>query len=222
MCCVLCFVLVFFIYFGQQSEQTVFKHDIMNKHNQGYGICGAKNSYSSKVKLDNWVEDNIGSVLAQNTSSVAHNYDTVQSSCHIHPREMPVSRRPPINMPSTQELKAKNKEGMPYSMLFDHGLRDQLPGERFTTTSMLTIMKPTPQFQNAYEKKTLQRAKSKQMLSDINLSYVKTTEQRMANAHLNFSPKDTTPSLVKPANACELPNFHRHRPLTSTFPEFNQ
>ncbi len=93
----------------------------MYKQNQGYGICGAKNIYSSKVKLDNWVEDNIGAVLAQNPKETTHSYDTVQSSTHCPPNQWP------LNMPTTQELKAKNKEGMPYSMLFDHGIRDQLP-----------------------------------------------------------------------------------------------
>jgi hypothetical protein len=41
----------------------------------------------------------------------------------------PLENRPeapkmPVNIPSTQELKAKNKEGMPYSLLFDHGTRE--------------------------------------------------------------------------------------------------
>ncbi len=97
----------------------------MHKQNQGYGICGAKNMYSSKVKLDNWVEDDIGAVLALRTEQLPHSYDTVQSSSHRHPNQWPAATHPPLNVPSTQELKAKNKEGMPYSLLFDHGIREE-------------------------------------------------------------------------------------------------
>lgn len=72
---------------------------------------------------------------------------------------------------------------------------------------MMTIMKPTPQFGNVYQNKTMQRVKSKQMIADINLSFQKTTEQQMANAHVNFTPKEFLS--VGERTTCELPVFRR-------------
>ena len=50
--------------------------------NQGYGICGAKNIYCSKVNLDNWVEDEIGAVIANVDKPKVNYYQTVQMASH--------------------------------------------------------------------------------------------------------------------------------------------
>lgn len=92
------------------------------KKNQGHGICGAKNIYSTKCFVDNWVEDKIGTTLAANPRPAQTLYSTNTSSSYIPPAEMPEAPPLPANMPSTLELKAKNKEGMPYSLLFEHGM----------------------------------------------------------------------------------------------------
>jgi hypothetical protein len=91
-----------------------------NKKNQGYGICGAKNIYSSKVHLDNWVEDTIGMQLIKEPRPGHVLYQTNTASSYRNPTEQPELPPMPANMPSTLELKTKNKEGMSYALLFEH------------------------------------------------------------------------------------------------------
>lgn len=99
----------------------------MFKKNQGHGICGAKNLYSTKVKLGNWVEDTIGMDMVEKGRVVESYYETNTACCYKDPKEQPPLPEMPVNMPTTQELKAKNKEGMPYSLIFDHGLKEITP-----------------------------------------------------------------------------------------------
>jgi hypothetical protein len=99
----------------------------MYKKNQGYGICGSKNVYSSNVKLGNWVEDSVGQDLVAKGRNVEAYYMTNTALAFKDPNEQPPLPAMPVNMPTTQELKAKNKEGMPYSLIFDHGLKEISP-----------------------------------------------------------------------------------------------
>jgi hypothetical protein len=103
-----------------------------NKQNQGYGICGARNIYSSKVRVDNWVEDTIGSELAKQNRSVETLYRTNTASSFIPPSEQPQSPQPNAKMPSVHELKSKNKDGMSYALLFEHG-PTSIGNERLTS-----------------------------------------------------------------------------------------
>lgn len=96
----------------------------MYQSNQGHGIAGAKNIYSSKVKLGNWVEDSFGKLLTENSREPIKIYETNTMRSHPHPETWPEPPNMPINMLSTQELKAKNKEGLSYSLLFDHGVKE--------------------------------------------------------------------------------------------------
>jgi hypothetical protein len=95
----------------------------MNKKNQGHGICGSKNIYSSKVHVDNWVEDTIGMKLATEPRHGQVLYQTVTTASFTPPTERPDLPPLPANIPSTLELKTKNKEGMPYAILFEHNLK---------------------------------------------------------------------------------------------------
>lgn len=94
-----------------------------NKKNQGHGICGARNIYNSKVHIDNWIEDSIGMKLIQNSRPGTVLYETNTASSFNHPSERPDLPPLPANMPSTLELKTKNKDGIPYSLLFEHNLK---------------------------------------------------------------------------------------------------
>ena len=87
---------------------------------RGHGVCGSLNIYSNNVKLGNWVEDTIAAELIANPTEPYKNYSTNTSLSYIDPKDQPPP--PTMNMPSTQELKAKNKEGMPYGLIFDHGM----------------------------------------------------------------------------------------------------
>ena len=89
---------------------------------RGHGVCGALNVYSTNVKLGNWVEDTIAAELIANPLEQYKCYDTNNSLSYLDPKDQPSPPNLPINMPTTQELKAKNKEGMPYGLIFDHGM----------------------------------------------------------------------------------------------------
>ncbi len=101
---------------------------IMYKKNQGHGICGAKNIYSSNAKLGNWVEDTIGMDLAQDERPVYTSYNSNTMLSYKDPKEQPPLPNLPVSKPSLQELKAKTKEGMQYSFIFDQeGRKDMTP-----------------------------------------------------------------------------------------------
>lgn len=95
----------------------------MLKKNQGYGICGSKNIYSARVRVDNWVEDTIGMKLSENPRPGVANYETNTTRCFRPPSECEAPPPMPVNIPSAHELKTKNKEGMPYSLIFDHSMK---------------------------------------------------------------------------------------------------
>jgi len=69
---------------------------------------------------------------------------------------------------------------------------------------MLTVMqKPNAPVE---ENHSLSRAKSKQVMEDINQCYVKTTESRSAAAHIIYTPINTD---VVASKTSDLPDFKR-------------
>lgn len=93
----------------------------MNKRDSGYGVCGAKNSYNSRVKLDNWVEDSAGELLARQINHPERMNLTEQRSSFSRLEERDPIPSGGIKFLTTEELVAKNKEGNPYALLFNHG-----------------------------------------------------------------------------------------------------
>jgi hypothetical protein len=110
----------------------------MYKNNQGHGICGAKNNYSSTVKLGNYVEDYFG----QQLSKVPRGADLSAYKSVTMLSYAPLNERKPLppvalNIPSPLELKTKIKEGMPYEILFEHGNKRMLPEVRIEPSCFL-------------------------------------------------------------------------------------
>lgn len=134
---------------------------------QGHGICGSRNIYSTKVRIDNWVEDNIAVDLLSHERGPKLNYTTVTKTQHIHPNDMPAAPPQPAKMPTTHELKTKNKEGLAYELLFEHGtaLTTQSSQDRFQTVTGLTIMS-RPDLHHSPSRELL-KSKSRAMLADI-------------------------------------------------------
>jgi len=120
---------------GQWLQSFATQVEEMYKKNQGHGICGSKNLYSSNVKLGNWVEDKVGLQLTQQELPVYKNYMSNTNLSYQDPKDQPPLPSMPVNMPTTQELKAKNKEGMQYSLIFDHGLKEIPPEVIFFTSA---------------------------------------------------------------------------------------
>jgi hypothetical protein len=189
----------------------------MYSSNQGHGIAGAKGIYSSKVKLANWVEDSFGEILAQQgRESDSKNYMTNTMACYKAPQDQPEPARLPTKMPTVAELKIKNKEGMPYSLLFPHGMSEFPAEERFKTNTMSFTIDNNQGY--ALPEGSLLRQKSKSILQDSNLAYKQSTLQRCANAHLKYKVPDA-PRIAINGPIGDLPNWSRNSALTSTFPK---
>jgi len=87
----------------------------------GFGICGHKNAYNFKVKNGKWVEDLIGMDLAKNPPNHPTLYTTEQREKMIPPSDMiDRSGGENVKMLSMEEVKVKNKTGLPGHMLFEH------------------------------------------------------------------------------------------------------
>ncbi|OWZ23325.1 hypothetical protein PHMEG_0001835 [Phytophthora megakarya] len=85
----------------------------------GYGICGHKNSFSTGVKIGNYVEDRIGAELARNSSCKPINKHSEHSASFIQPRDMPdkCSHAPAENLVERNML----RQGLSYDLIFEHG-----------------------------------------------------------------------------------------------------
>ncbi|KAG6609119.1 inactive purple acid phosphatase 9 [Phytophthora cinnamomi] len=104
----------------------------------GYGICGHKNSFSTGVKIGNYVEDRIGAQLARNSSSKPINKHSECSASFIDPRAMPnkSAHAPAENLVERNML----RQGLSYDLIFEHG-RPHIPSAaeqkvKFTPTSL--------------------------------------------------------------------------------------
>ena len=85
----------------------------------GYGICGHKNSFSSGVKLGNYVEDRIGGDLAQASRAAPLAGVTEAHANYIDPALMPdKSAHAPKENPTERFLL---RSGLPYNLVFEHG-----------------------------------------------------------------------------------------------------
>lgn len=103
----------------------------------GYGICGHKNRYSAKVKDGNWVEDKIAverlskyvrpstTYVSEYTSRFADKSNAIGD----------VSS----SLLEVQHLKAKNKEGLPYKLIFQHGDDANPEVSSYILTSLIFI-----------------------------------------------------------------------------------
>lgn len=113
-----------------------------NKKNQGHGICGSRNIYNSKVHVDNWIEDNIGLNLIKAPRPGTVLYQTNTTASFNHPAERPEPPPLPANIPSTLELKTKNKDGMPYALLFEHNQKQsEIEVSSFSLSTQINIKK---------------------------------------------------------------------------------
>jgi hypothetical protein len=207
----------------------------MYNKNHGHGICGSKNIYNSKVRIDNWVEDNFGMQIASQRRDPVKLYTTVTKADHCHPSQWPDPPATNTRIPSTHELKSKNKDGLAYDLLFQHGVDPEKDNEvslqiticngshqscfclqdRFKTVNTMTIMSKPPNMttnEHNTNDNPLWRKKSRQKLEDINQSLFKTTESRYASSHLSFNPSFNQPN--ESAKTSDIPNFRRQLLIT--------
>ena len=160
----------------------------------GFGICGHKNSYTSKVHDGNWSEDKIATDLLMTREVPKPSYETEQRGRFQDPKYVPEDpRMATIKLESVDDIRARNKEGLSYSLIFEHGAAPETPEERFKT-----------QYQESSDAKNNQYAQPDGTLRQKKLQAVEdecfdalnmTTMTQKANQRLNTSPPKTAAQL---------------------------
>jgi hypothetical protein len=179
------------------------------KRNQGYGICGMKNIYSSKSLLDNWVEDNFGRDLVAMNRSQQMDFRTEMSATHIDPSQMVRKcTLPEVKVESVEVVKAKNKEGMPYSLLFGG---DNITREDYKSTAQLSQVCNPENSRFAVPEQSLERSKSRNLMKERDSAFRKTTEYRSLNARV--SPGFGVAVIADLQDVEDIPDFRRRKPV---------
>mmetsp|Transcript_6457 Transcript_6457/g.5783 ORF Transcript_6457/g.5783 Transcript_6457/m.5783 type:complete len:193 (-) Transcript_6457:169-747(-) len=183
------------------------------KVNDGHGITGAKNIYSSNVKIGNWNEDMIGDYLSNQNRTINKDYlytEQMKSYCPYDERTNPFT--PPLNSPKQDEKIIKNNEGIPYKLIFNHGKEELAPNVRFTTTFVESYGHgKTSEFTKTYALPdgSKQNDKYLQIKRDHNLSNIQTTSSRAATAHADMSRDIVLSRKI----STDLPNWKRRSTL---------
>ena len=101
---------------------------------QGYGICGARQSYSTGVRCHNWVEDTYGGVLAaKHREKGTVSYAEHKSEAQEHFQERPAA--PPGSLVAGSQYDQRAKlTGLPLQLLMGHDGAHG-PNSMYTTTS---------------------------------------------------------------------------------------
>ena len=189
----------------------------MYKQNQGYGICGAKNVYSSRVKLDNWVEDEFGVSLAAQPRPPVGRYVTDSREKHCDPTNMTAHpSMTTIKMMSTAELKAKNKEGTSYAQLFNHG-PDMTVDERFNSTYKRLFSQPSAAA-FARQHLDLEKQKNKEKTREITSLYkLNATSQLMNSYQTTAATAEVFRPRVVDGESMPIPRVGKRHVLSETF-----
>lgn len=167
-------------------------------NDSGFGICGHKNTYSTGVKVGNYVEDQIGKQLA--------------SHVKIHPTEGTTENRVHYTDPATMPDKCKNapvtneienqiaREGLSYQMIFAHGpgivVDASADTTRWTTTNTLLHGKNPVKSNALLDDRMIQgkvideRSKARELLKQ------QAREKRMMTSYMTTKQADS--SLIRP------------------------
>lgn len=174
-------------------------------HRDGFGITGSKNVYINKtVRLGNWREDAIGSDLVEFSRPGTVNYNTSSQLIGSIPSSRPeTTSGGNIKFLSQEELKAKNKVGLPYALLFQHGKRGEDLAHNDVYTSQLRLASSQiclnmdcskgdfPPVEDSFTKK-----KAKAVKKERDLSYKTCTEARSMNGYVDKYRSETPNSAI--------------------------
>mmetsp|Transcript_24341 Transcript_24341/g.24948 ORF Transcript_24341/g.24948 Transcript_24341/m.24948 type:complete len:186 (+) Transcript_24341:93-650(+) len=177
---------------------------------QGSGMCGHKNSYSSNVRYGNWNEDKFGTEILSTREVPNLSYDTEYTANHRDPKTVSLDPRIlSIKMESLEEIRGKNKDGLSYNLIFQHGEHKEPPAERFSTTSQ----QANKHFDKySLHEKTFTTRREKQLSKEMLDLTTMTTETRKANTRLNTpatSRIDSGTLVVNVVQPESLPRWNR-------------
>jgi len=181
--------------------------------NGGYGICGSFNVYSSTAKLGNWVEDTAGHRLASQPRPAVGMYVTNTQAHHIDPAHMVANPKlTQVKMMSTAELKAKNKEGTSYSLLFNHG-KTMDADERYRTANQERFKLKDFEERFARPQNSLSLERNKQAIRETRAQFKQMSGSRMAAAYTTLGNEHYTPAAAQGTSQA-LPKWGRQAILS--------
>ena len=170
--------------------------------------------YSSTAKLGNWVEDCAGEEMTRNPRPANGSYVTDQMANHIDPGTMKAHPKlSQVKVMSTAELKAKNKEGTSYSMLFDHG-KPLKASDRFETSYRERFRLKNYEERFASAPKALEKEKARDIVRELKNQYNLQAETRMASSYVAKKDPDVFEPLKSTGVSTRLPNWTRCRVIT--------
>ena len=206
---------------------------VYNRNGGGYGITGSYNVYTTKTHIGNWREDVIGTELAANPPSRMGMYETAARSDWIDPKLMVAQTGPnhakfseSVRFLSKEEMKAKNKDGLSYPLLFQHGMRgEDIPaGERYQSQLTLSFSDAKLKTSNNSNQDhpvelsaevRRQREKAKEIKKDIDAVFNRgTSEANAANAYATHVDFSLAPRAVAAGASVDLPDFRRRSIIT--------
>jgi hypothetical protein len=89
----------------------------------GFGICGHKNNFNSKVRCGNWVEDVIGANLATTRPAPPVRMLSESKATHVRPDQMGNSAC--ANYPPIDDVRIEyERQGVPSNIMFGHGMTE--------------------------------------------------------------------------------------------------
>ena len=91
----------------------------------GFGICGHKNTFNSKVRCGNWVEDNIGMDLVASRVGMPASGPNVSENkaTYLHPKRM--DDKASRNCPPIDDVRVEyERRGVPSNVMFGHGMEE--------------------------------------------------------------------------------------------------
>ena len=184
--------------------------------NSGYGIAGAVNVYTSKAKLGNWVEDEFGQEIVKHARPPRGSYLTDQMANHIDPQDMQAHpSTTQVKMMSIAEMKAKNKEGSSYSLLFDHQ-KQLTPNERYTTSYQSSYGRgPEVAAALARPNGDLEKERAKRMVREIRERYSMVPESKSANAFVKAPLEHNRPTILDKGESQRLPEWRCKHTITA-------
>jgi hypothetical protein len=107
----------------------------------GFGICGHKNNFNSKVRCGNWVEDVIGSDLSENRPPPPVRMQSEAQANNIDPSLM--NNTASIGCPEINDVEiSATRNGLASNIMFGHGPKAAIDAnagqnERFATMNQI-------------------------------------------------------------------------------------
>lgn len=174
--------------------------------------------------LDNWVEDGFGAQLhhlAKTNSTqriIDNHYTSTQRASHIDPALM--SYHPNIlkaKIESAEDVMARNKEGMPYDLLFSYSNNSDT---RFQSTMQAMQIATGNKTYETYARVdgVATREREKQVKRELKDMQSLTSESRQASRRIDPGSNQLHKAIRDQA---EMPNFARSAQVSQFFTDAN-